>query len=91
MVFMQNIHVFNCRSETKSILKQKIKNNPFIVFGIITTLTLQLFVTENDFLSSILKVKPIDSFHIILTLLLTIPLLVIMELFKLQKRKKQGV
>ena len=72
-------------------MKQKIKNNPFIVFGIITTLTLQLFVTENDFLSSILKVKPIDSFHIILTLLLTIPLLVIMELFKLQKRKKQGV
>lgn len=88
MVFMQNIHVFNCRSEITSAFKIPVKNNPFIVIGIISTLLLQLIVTETPILSNILKTKPLDFYHISLALLLSLPLLIIMELFKSIKRKK---
>ncbi len=88
MVFMQNIHVFNCRSELTSVFKLSIKNNPLIVFGILSTLLLQLIVTETPFLNSVLKTMPLDLYHIIFAFLLTIPLLVIMELFKFIKRKE---
>lgn len=88
MVFMQNIHVFNCRSELTSVFKLSIKNNPLIVFGIITTLVLQLIVTETPFLSNVLKTSPLDMNHIIFAFSLTIPLLIIMELFKFIKRKE---
>ena len=88
MVFMQNIHVFNCRSELTSAFKLSIKNNPLIVLGIIATLILQLIVTETPFLSTILNIKPLDMNHIIFAFLLTIPLLIIMELFKFIKSKE---
>ena len=32
MVFMQNIHVFNCRSEKQSAFKVPIKKNKLILF-----------------------------------------------------------
>ena len=35
MVFIQNIHVFNCRSEHASAFKVPLKNNRLIVFGVI--------------------------------------------------------
>lgn len=88
MVFMQNIHVFNCRSELTSAFKLSVKNNPLIVFGIFTTLILQLIVTETPFLSTILNTTPLDMNHIIFAFLLTIPLLIIMELFKFIKSKE---
>ncbi|MCI9234321.1 MAG: HAD-IC family P-type ATPase [Bacilli bacterium] len=88
MVFMQNIHVLNCRSELTSAFKLSIKNNPFVICGILSTLVLQLIVTETPFLSSILKTTSLDSYHILLAFILTIPLLIIMELFKYIKRKE---
>ena len=42
MVFMQNIHVLNCRSEKQSILKVSILKNPFIIISIITSIALQI-------------------------------------------------
>ena len=35
MVFIQNIHVFNCRSEKQSAFKVSIKSNPFVVISVI--------------------------------------------------------
>ena len=46
MVFMQNIHVFNCHPETKSAFKIPFKNNKFIVLGVISVLTIQLIVSK---------------------------------------------
>lgn len=88
MVFAQNIHVFNCRSEYTSAFKLPIKNNPLIVFGIIATLLLQLIVTEIPIFSNFLKTHPLDFYHILFTFFLTLPLLFAMELFKFIKRKK---
>ena len=38
MVFMQNIHVLNCRSEEKSVFKNGFKDNPFVLITIVLTI-----------------------------------------------------
>lgn len=87
MVFMQNIHVFNCRSENKSIFKCHLKDNPFVVIAVICTLILQLIVSETNILSSVLGIYPISFSHALLAILFSLPLLVIMELYKSLKKE----
>lgn len=82
MVFMQNVHVFNCRSETHSIFKTPIKNNPFIIYCIVIVLILQIVVVENSFLSEILRTKTIPYQDVVSTFLLALPILVVMEIYK---------
>ena len=88
MVFMQNIHVFNCRSETKSAFKMPFKNNKFIVFGVAATLILQLIVSETNIMSKVLGIYPISLTNTLLAISLSFPLLGVMEIFKIYKRKK---
>ena len=51
MVFIQNIHVLNCRSEKTSAFKMPLKNNPLVIITIISTIILQLIVMSNNTLS----------------------------------------
>ncbi len=88
MVFIQNIHVFNCRSESRSAFKTPLKDNKFIVFSIIGVLLLQFIVTNNTLLSGILKLKPIPVDHILYIFLLALPILLLMEIFKFINSKK---
>lgn len=81
MVFIQNVHVFNCRSEKKSIFKMHFKSNPLIYVGIGATLLLHLIVTETV-LSKFLKVVPIPIEHIKYIFLMSLPILLVMELYK---------
>lgn len=88
MVFMQNVHVFNCRSETRSIFKTSIRNNPFIIYCIVIVLILQIVVVENSFLSDILNTVTIPYQNVIYTFLLALPILVVMEVYKKIRFKK---
>ena len=88
MVFMQNMHVLNCRSEKESIFKISFKSNPFVVFSILSAIILQIIVMEVDFLSKILstyKVPLLDMFYLFL---LAAPILLFMEIYKIFKRKR---
>jgi len=86
MVFMQNMHVLNCRSETLSIFKNPIKNNVLIIFSIFGSILLQIIVMEVDFLSTFLQTTPIPFDHLIILFLTSLPILLIMETFKQAKR-----
>ncbi len=87
MVFMQNIHVLNCRSETTSIFKMPFKNNYFVILSIIGVLILQFIVVENSFLSHVLQTKTIPVLNVLIIFLLSLPILFTMEIFKYIKRK----
>lgn len=91
MVFIQNIHVFNCRSETRSAFKIPLRDNKFIVISILGVLILQFIVTNNAFLSNILKLKPIPIDHTIYIFLLALPILLLMELFKYYNNKNHKI
>ncbi|MCI8330654.1 MAG: HAD-IC family P-type ATPase [Bacilli bacterium] len=88
MVFIQNIHVFNCRSEKKSAFFVSIKNNPFIVVGVILTILLQIIVMESAFMTKILQTVSIPLFNLICLFVLSLVILFIMEIYKLIKYGK---
>ena len=46
MVFIQNIHVFNCRSEKKSAFSVPLKENLMIIFAVFSSIILQFLVME---------------------------------------------
>ena len=88
MVFIENIHIFNCRSENLSIFKIPIKNNIFLIASIIITTLIQILIVTNNSLASIFKLSVISGRQIIILLILTIPVIIVMEIFKLIKKYK---
>jgi len=85
MVFIQNIHVLNCRSETKSIFSKKIKPNKFIYFSILSSIVLQFVIMEVPILSKFLKTESIPITHLLILFLISLTVLFVMELYKMFK------
>ena len=84
LVFIQNIHTFNCRSEKKSLFKIPFKNNYIIYLGIGLTLTIQLLVS---YLSHLLHLEALHPSTIIIDLICALPVILVMEIFKLINKK----
>ena len=82
MVFIQNIHVINCRSEVKSIFKMNFRENKFIIFTIITSILLQILVMEVPYLSKFLQTYSVPVLHMFILLCVAIPILFVMEAYK---------
>lgn len=89
MVFLQNVHVFNCRSEFKSAFKVPLNNNWFIVFAVIGAQLTHLISTNIPFMQNVLGVEalPVDMWFTMLGFSLMI--LVSMEIFKFFLRKNK--
>ena len=89
MVFIQNMHVINCRSENRSIFEYGFKKNPFIIFTVVVSIVLQVIVMEVPFLSRFLQTTGIPFIHLVLLFMLSLPVLTIMEGYKHLKKKKR--
>lgn len=82
MVFIQNIHVLNCRSEKISVFKNSLRKNPFVLIAIGSSILLQLIVMNVPALSKFLQTYSISYSHLIAILLLSTPILFIFEAYK---------
>ncbi|MBQ9684737.1 HAD-IC family P-type ATPase [Candidatus Saccharibacteria bacterium] len=82
MVFIQNIHVFNCRSESRSAFTVPLKSNWFIVVGIFCTLLLQILVMKVPIFSTFLQTVSIPAWAICWIFIIASSILVLMELYK---------
>ena len=82
MVFIQNIHVFNCRSEKQSAFKIPLKNNPLIIFSIVSAVILQIIIMEVPVLSHFLKTETVPLIHMVYLLLMAFIILIVMEFYK---------
>lgn len=91
MVFIQNIHVINCRSEKKSIFENSFRKNKFVLFTIVSSILLQIIVMEVPFLSSFLQTTQIPYGHLIIIFLLALPILTVMEIYKHLKKRKSMI
>lgn len=89
MVFMQNLHVLNCRSEKISAFKLPLSRNWFVVFSIFGSIILQILIMEIDVLSKFLKTNSMPVIDILYIFLASVPTLIVMELFKKIKFKKR--
>ena len=82
MVFIQNIHVFNCRSEKQSAFKISLKSNKLIIFSFISSIILQILVMEVPFLSQFLQTVSIPFTHLVYLFLTATIVLFLMEIYK---------
>ena len=89
MVFIQNIHVLNCRSEKKSIFDNKFSKNPFVIIAIGGSILLQIIVMEVPFLSKALQTYNISYYNLVLLFLLALSILFVMEIHKRLKFRKK--
>lgn len=88
MVFMENIHIFNCRSETTSCFKISGINNRFLILSIIITSMIQLTIIRVPSIASFFGLTTVSIDTAGLLFGLTIPVIVVMELFKSYYRRK---
>lgn len=88
MVFIQNFHVLNCRSERTSTFKISLFRNPFIIFSIVSAIILQIIVMEVPLFSKFLSTSSIPINHLILIVLSALPILLLMEIYKIIINKK---
>lgn len=88
MVFIQNFHALNCRSEKKSVFTNKLSTNKFIIIAIASSILLQIIVMEVPVLSTFLQTSSIPYLHMILLIILASPILFVMELYKYLKANK---
>lgn len=86
MVFMENVHIFNCRSESKSIFQISISNNKFLMYSILVTTLIQIFIVTTPHFSAFFQLTTLTIGQIGFLLLLTIPVILVMEVFKMVRR-----
>ncbi|MDZ7319647.1 MAG: HAD-IC family P-type ATPase, partial [candidate division KSB1 bacterium] len=82
MVFMQNVHVFNCRSERVSAFRVPLERNMMLAFGVILALGIHLMSMHLPFMQQILRVEPIAVLDMLGIFALALPVLIIMEIYK---------
>lgn len=88
MVFIQNLHCFNCRSEKLSVFQKPIKENKMLLYSIATVLLIQFIVVENSILSSVLDTTTLPINHVLILFLLATPITIVSEIFKYFERLK---
>jgi magnesium-transporting ATPase (P-type) len=90
MVFMQNFHVFNCRSETVSAFRVPLKRNTILVFGVLLAQGIHIISMQMiPFMQNILRLEPITVTEWLYVLALAIPMIISLEIFKIISRKRQ--
>ena len=81
MVLMQNFHVLNCRSETKSLFKMPLKNNYILLAGMLLAQGVHILATYSP-LGATLHLEPITLSEWLKLLPTAAIILGVMELFK---------
>ncbi len=89
MVFMQNFHAFNSRSERVSVFKIPIKRNLILVFGVMAAQGIHILSMQIPFMQDILRIEPITINEWFYVLALAVPMILIMEVFKFFNGRKE--
>jgi P-type Ca2+ transporter type 2C len=82
MVLLQNVHVFNCRSEHESAFRVPLRRNVVLVGGVLAAHGIHILALHLPLLQTVLRTEPITLAQWGVLLLLALPLLVVMEVYK---------
>ncbi len=88
MVFLQNCHAFNCRSEKTSLFKMSYKSNWFFAVSVFGSIGLQILFMEVPTLSILLDLTTVPYSTLFILLAISLSILVVCELYKLIVRQK---
>ena len=91
MVLLENVHVFNCRSERFSAFRIPLKRNRLLIGGVLIAQSVHVLVMQWPFMQRVLGVAPVTFGAWLSLLALAGLLLVAMEIFKfLRQRSAPG-
>ena len=82
MVLFENIHVFNCRSETKSAFRHNPISNPILLFGTAAAQLIHIGAMYTPWLADVLHITPVTPQHWLELLGLAFTVLLAMEIHK---------
>jgi P-type Ca2+ transporter type 2C len=89
MVLFVNIHMFNCRSETKSFFKIPPMQNPILLFGVLGALLFHVLAMYHPLGQVVLKTSPVDGNTWLFIIFLALTPLLLMEWHKWWWNKRQ--
>jgi P-type Ca2+ transporter type 2C len=89
MVLFENVHMFNCRSETKSAFKIPLMQNPVFLFGVLGAFLIHVLSMYLPIGQLILKTQPVDGRTWLLIVGLALTCLLLMEWHKWWWNKRQ--
>jgi P-type Ca2+ transporter type 2C len=82
MVLFENVHVFNSRSETRSVFYHNPLANPLLLFGTLAAQAVHIAAMYTPGLSTVLDVQPVSLAHWLQLLPVALLLLLVMEAHK---------
>lgn len=88
MVIMQNVHVFNCRSETISTFRVPLSRNWILILGVVPAQGIHIAAMHIPFMQRVLRIEPITFREWTEVLILAVPLLIVMEIFKQIRQRR---
>jgi len=87
MVLLQNVHVFNCRSETTSAFRVPFRRNPLLIAGVLIAQGVHILSMYLPPMQKVLQVAPVTLAQWLSLLVLALVILVVMETFKWLRAK----
>jgi potassium/sodium efflux P-type ATPase len=82
MVLFENVHVFNCRSETRSLFRHNPLRNPLLLIGTVVAQLVHIGAMYTPWLSDVLRVQPVSPQTWLELLGFALTVLVVMEIHK---------
>jgi magnesium-transporting ATPase (P-type) len=94
MVLFENVHLFNCRSETRSAFAMSPLRSPVLMVGMLVAFSIHVAMTYLPVGNLLLTTQPVDAASWLQLLMLSLPILAVMELHKLSwslRHRRQAV
>lgn len=82
MVLFENVHVFNCRSEVRSVFRHNPLRNPILLMGTAIAQLVHIGAMYTPWISDVLHIQPVALQHWLELLGIALTVLVVMELHK---------
>ena len=86
MVLFENVHVFNCRSEVRSVFQHNPLRNPILLMGTAVAQLVHIGAMYTPWISDVLHIQPVSPQHWLELLGLALSVLIVMELHKAIRR-----
>lgn len=91
MVLFENVHVLNSRSETRSIFRQNLFGNKFLLFGMLGAQAIHIAAMYTPGLKDILQIQAVSLSQWLNLLSIALILILINEIYKVLLKRKHMI
>ena len=86
MVLFENVHIFNCRNETRSAFSRSPLKSPILMIGMLLAFSIHVSMLYLPFGHALLGTEPVSLDNWLFIFALSLPILLVMELHKISWR-----